>query len=75
MSRFTGFRCEVLGEAIQPSTIHFHPVWRGDLTQTSNFALLLGGILLITEFRNDTALYSWCPTCLSLYYQDAPSRP
>ena len=37
-----------------PSTIHFHLIRRGNLTQTSDFAILLGGILLITDFRNET---------------------
>src|SRR5207302_10067253 len=38
----------------RPSKIHFHLIWRGNLSQTIAFALLLGGILLITHFRNGT---------------------
>src|SRR5437868_11735799 len=40
----------------RPSKIHFHLIWRGNLSQTIAFALLLGGILLITHFRNGTLL-------------------
>src|SRR5438105_2825178 len=39
----------------RPSKIHFHLIWRGNLSQTIAFALLLGGILLITHFRNGTS--------------------
>src|SRR5438105_7946970 len=38
----------------RPSKIHFHLIWRSNLSQTIAFALLLGGILLITHFRNGT---------------------
>src|SRR5438105_8294341 len=38
----------------RPSKIHFHLIWRGNLSQTIAFALLLGEILLITHFRNGT---------------------
>src|SRR5438270_12750337 len=39
----------------RPSKIHFHLIWRSNLSQTIAFALLLGGILLITHFRNGTS--------------------
>src|SRR5438874_11131337 len=38
----------------RPSKIHFHLIWRSNLSQTIAFALLLAGILLITHFRNGT---------------------
>src|ERR1035441_9682077 len=41
-------------DSLAQGTIHFHLVWRGNLTQASDFALLLGGILLIKDFRNET---------------------
>src|SRR5438309_7653977 len=41
----------------RPSKIHFHLIWRSNLSQTIAFALLLGGILLITHFRNGTGTY------------------
>src|ERR1035441_9055781 len=42
-------------DSLAQGTIHFHLVWRGNLTQTSDFALLLGRILLIKDFRNETS--------------------
>src|ERR1035441_2890850 len=52
-------------DSLAQGTIHFHLVWRGNLTQTSDFALLLGGILLIKDFRNETQLGAAHRSCWS----------
>src|ERR1035441_9276318 len=61
-------------DSLAQGTIHFHLVWRGNLTQTSDFALLLGGILLIKDFRNETGARPR-PRLLSLSAaRDRPGR-
>ena len=59
----------------RPSKIHFHLIWRGNLSQTIAFALLLGGILLITHFRNGTPPVPPGTPATPLTWTIGPRRP